>query len=95
MTSQQILSLLTKYQIDYQLYRHPAVFTSKEADQYLKDKNFARCKNLFLKTRNGHSFFLIILPENKKLDMKKAKRELNCSSLTFASEEELEAKLGG
>lgn len=94
MNSQKILALLKDHQIKYQLYHHPAVYTSKQADQFLKDKDFARCKNLFLKTRNGQEFFLIILPENKKLDMKRARQELNSSALTFASEEELETKLG-
>ncbi len=94
MDSKQVLSLLKKQHVDYQLYHHPAVYTSEQADQYLKGKDFARCKNLFLKTRNNKNYYLFMLPDKKRLDMKKAKEELNCGSLTFASEKELESKLG-
>lgn len=94
MDSKQVLSLLKQHHVDYQLYHHPAVFTSEQADQYLKDKDFARCKNLFLKTRNNKNYYLFMLPDKKRLDMKKAREQLNCGSLTFASENDLESKLG-
>ncbi len=94
MDSKKILSLMDERKISYKVYHHPAVFTTEDADKYLKDVSFARCKNLFIKTRNGKSFYLVVLPENKRLDMKKAKEQLHCSSLTMASEQELEDKLG-
>lgn len=93
MDSQEILQLLDDKDISYQIFSHPAVYTSKEADKYLGDKDFAKCKNLFVKTRDGKNYYLLILPENKKVDWKKAQSELLSSSLTFASEEELEDKL--
>lgn len=93
MDSQELLSLLDKHDVTYQAFTHPAVSTSKEADQYLKDETFVKCKNLFIKTRDKKSYFLVMLPENKKTDWKKAQKELFTSSLTMADEDELMEKL--
>ncbi|RVU71012.1 MULTISPECIES: prolyl-tRNA synthetase associated domain-containing protein [Lactobacillus] len=93
MNSQEILDLLDKHNIIYQSYDHPAVFTSEEADKYAKNQDFAKCKNLFIKTRNGQQLFMIVLPTSKKLDWKKAVEQLHTSSLTMATEEDLADKL--
>ncbi|NRO76206.1 Prolyl-tRNA editing protein ProX [Lactobacillus helveticus] len=93
MDSQELLSLLDKHDVTYQAFTHPAVSTSKEADQYLKDETFVKCKKLFIKTRDKKSYFLVMLPENKKIDWKKAQKELCTSSLTMADEDELMEKL--
>lgn len=93
MDSQELLSLLDKHDVTYQAFTHPAFSTSKEADQYLKDETFVKCKNLFIKTRDKKSYFLVMLPENKKIDWKKAQKELFTSSLTMADEDELMEKL--
>lgn len=64
MNSQEILQLLDDHDISYQVFSHPAVYTSEEADKYLKDKDFAKCKNLFIKSRNGKkhkvNYFLLV-----------------------------------
>lgn len=93
MNSKELLSLLDKHDVTYQTFTHPAVSTCEEADQYLKDRTFVKCKNLFIKTRDKKSYFLIMLPENKKIDCKKAEKELFTSSLTIANEDELMNKL--
>ena len=48
MNSKELLSLLDKHDVTYQTFTHPAVSTCEEADQYLKDRTFAKCKNLFI-----------------------------------------------
>ncbi|MBN6049366.1 YbaK/EbsC family protein [Lactobacillus helveticus] len=93
MDSQELLSLLDKHDVTYQAFTHPAVSTSKEANQYLKDETFVKCKNLFIKTRDKKSYFLVMFPENKKIDWKKAQKELCTSSLTMADADELMEKL--
>ena len=66
MHTQEILQLLDDHDINYQVFSHPAVFTTKEVDKYLEDEDFAKCKNLFIKSRNGKNYYLLMLPENKK-----------------------------
>lgn len=48
MHTQEILQLLDDHDINYQVFSHPAVFTTKEVDKYLEDEDFAKCKNLLL-----------------------------------------------
>lgn len=93
MNAQEILQLLNDHNINYQVFSHPAVFTTKEVDKYLKNANFAKCKVLFIKTRNAKNYYLLMLPEAKKIDWQKTKAELLSSSLTFATEAELEERL--
>ena len=49
MHTQEILQLLDDHDINYQVFSHPAVYTTKEADKYLKNEDFAKCKTLFIK----------------------------------------------
>lgn len=83
MHTQEILQLLDDHDISYQVFSHPAVYTTKEADKYLKNEDFTKCKTLFIKSRNGKNYYLLMLPENKKVDWKKAQSELLSPSLTL------------
>lgn len=89
MNYQEILDLLDKKEVSYQVFNHPKVTTCEEANQFLKDESFVKCKNLFIKTRDNKSYFLVMLPQDKKINLKKAQEELFTSSLTMASEDEL------
>ena len=40
MHTQEILQLLDDHDISYQVFSHPAVYTTKEADKYLKNEDF-------------------------------------------------------
>ncbi|WP_283621981.1 prolyl-tRNA synthetase associated domain-containing protein [Limosilactobacillus avium] len=83
----QILILLKERQIPYQLINHPPVYTAAEADQYVNGYTFARAKNLFLHSRQG--FFLIMLPDSQRLNMRQLKKQLDTSRLSFARPDEL------
>lgn len=93
MNSQKVFDLLDEHNITYQVFSHPAILTSEEGEQYLKDKNFAKCKCLFIKTHDNKSYFLVMLPDYKKLDWHKAQAELLTSHLTMANKNELLNKL--
>ena len=82
-----ILILLKERQIPYQLINHPPVYTAAEADQYVNGYTFARAKNLFLHSRQG--FFLIMLPDSQRLNMRQLKKQLDTSRLSFARPDEL------
>ena len=51
------------------------------------------CKNLFLRNKRGE-YFLLVLPADKRADLKLVAKLLNLPRLSFASEEELEKILG-
>ncbi|MEI6887393.1 MAG: YbaK/EbsC family protein [bacterium] len=79
--------------IEYILHEHKAVFTTNEANE-INDIPGLQCKNLFLKTKKGDRFYLVILPANEKLDLKNFGNQIIQSKLTFGSKEELKNSLG-
>jgi Ala-tRNA(Pro) deacylase len=91
---EQVLDVFKKLNIEYNLVRHPAIFS--RADEYkVKDIDFngVKCKNLFVKDKKGNQFYLVSLPVVKRADLKKIADELGCSRLSFGNEEELWEKL--
>ncbi len=82
---------LSKYNISYDLYEHPAVFTVAESDKVTQHIPGIRSKNLFLKS--GEQYYLVCMPGEKRLDIKTLKKHLNVKNLYFASPEELKTEL--
>lgn len=87
-----VLTKLDQANIHYQVINHPPVYTAAEADKYVQGYEFARTKNLFLKNNGG--FYLVIIDENKRLDMKRLRQVVHGSRLQFATDEDLKDKLG-
>lgn len=82
-----IYEVLNKLNINYEEVEHKAVYTVKEA-QFIKEKiQGIGCKNLFLKGNN--KYYLYLLEDNKKGNLKELERLLNIKKLHFASNEEL------
>lgn len=90
--SREILQTLKQRQIDYQVINHPPVHTAAEADRYVQGYDFIKAKNLFLHAKS--SYYLVILPDDHRLDMKALRKRLGSGRLSFASDQELFAKLG-
>lgn len=85
---------LKENQIDYILHEHPAAFTCEDADKFCTHIPGLDCKNLFLKTRKGRRHILVILPANKRADLKQIAEILNEKKVSFANAEVLQQKLG-
>ena len=91
---EKVIEVFEKLNIDYTLVRHPAIFS--EADEYkVKDIDFCgiKCKNLFLRDKGKHNYYLVSLPVEKRADLKKISEELGSSRLSFGNEVELWDKL--
>lgn len=90
--SEDILKMLDQQGIDYQLVNHPAVYTAEEADRYTADFNFARAKNLFLADK--HHLYMVIMEDDKRLDIKALRARLSAGRLSFAKDDQLAVILG-
>lgn len=89
----KVLETLKEMQIDYEIITHPPVFTSKEADGYVKDRDGIFSKTLLLSDRKDKNFYLIIIDDKKRLNMKNLSTLLG-QRLHFAKEEKLMQKMG-
>ncbi len=90
---QAVETYLKKHQIVYAQHTHPAVFTCEEARIHCKHVPGLACKNLLLRDKNNNgstrAFYLVIMPAEKKLNMKELAAQLGAQHLTFAKPEEL------
>src|SRR3990167_861411 len=95
MKKMEIKEYLKNKGITFKEVTHQAVYTVEESKKLnIHDElKGIHSKNLFLKNRKGNKFYLIILPENKKLDLELFENKLN-EKLKFANEEELKKILG-
>lgn len=88
-----IFKILDDLKISYDMLEHQAVYTVEEAKQIKNMIEGLGCKNLFLTDKKG-KYYLLILEENKKANLKELAKLLNTSKLTFASSKDLSDILG-
>lgn len=82
-----IESILENLKIKYEEVEHNPVVSAEDA-QYIKTLiKGVGVKNLFLTDKKN--YYLVLLEDNKKADLKKLKEFLHCGHLSFATEEEL------
>ncbi|MFA6475232.1 MAG: prolyl-tRNA synthetase associated domain-containing protein [Patescibacteria group bacterium] len=86
---QLIYDTLAALNIPYQTHSHPPVFTSAEAAQYFEHIPGAHVKNLFLRNRKGDKHYLLIVLDNKTVNLKQLAQLLNEKQLSFASPDRL------
>ncbi|EKP0247389.1 prolyl-tRNA synthetase associated domain-containing protein [Aeromonas veronii] len=89
-----IYSLLDQLAIPYQRVDHPPVFTCEEASRLLPDLPAAKTKNLFLRDQKSERLFLVVSPEEHRVDLKALATALGVKRLSFGSPERLDAVLG-
>ena len=91
---EEIVAMLQEKGVSFELAEHPPVYTIDEmlALKLPHPKDIA--KNLFLRDDKKQNYYLIVLREDKKADLKKIRSVLAARPLRFASEEDLEAYLG-
>ena len=88
-----IYSLLDQLAIPYQRFDHPPVFTCEEASKLLPDLPAAKTKNLFLRDPKSERLFLVVSPEDHRVDLKALATMLGVKRLSFGSPERLDAVL--
>lgn len=90
---QIVYEALEKMGISYDIVEHPPVFTTEEADSYIVGKEGVRTKTLFLCNRKKTAYYLVIMDDSKRLDMKKLGKIINEKGLSFCSPEILMEKM--
>jgi len=91
---QKVFNALESMNIPYDVVEHPAVYTIEEMDELNIDSKNQVVKNLFVRDDKKQRYFLIVLQKDKRVDLKKLRRQLNCRPLSFASEESLFKYMG-
>lgn len=87
----EVINVLEKLGIEYKRVEHRPVFTVAEAKKTCEIKGIG-CKNLFLKT--NQNYYLVLMEDSKRANLKGISKQLNISRLSFASKKELDNLLG-
>ncbi|MFV0517555.1 MAG: prolyl-tRNA synthetase associated domain-containing protein [Aminipila sp.] len=90
---QKVYETLKKMNITYDLIEHPPALTTEEADSYIVGKPGARTKSLFLSNRKKNAYYLVIMDDKKRLDMKKLGEIVNEKGMSFSAPEKLMEKM--
>ncbi len=84
-----VYEVLDRLNIEYEKYEHPAVFTCEEADIYTSGLKGVHTKNLFLRNKKGSKHYLVVMKEDKTLNVKEFGEKISEKNLSFASPERM------
>lgn len=86
---QKLYDILNLLEIKYTRYEHPALFTVGDEEKLNISFPGQNCKTLFLRNRKGDIHYLVVLDDKKHADLKFLAKQIDSTSLSFASEERL------
>lgn len=91
---EKVYQVLDDLQITYEVVNHPPALTTEDADLFIEGKEGVRSKTMFLSDKKKRSFYLFILDEKKRLDMKTLGEVIHVKGLKLGSAEDLKEKMG-
>ena len=89
----EIYSLLEEKQIPFEKHEHEAVYTMEEMEKAGINRYGCICKNLFLRDAKGKTHYLVSVPDECRVDLKRLGEKLGNVKLSFASAERLDKYL--
>jgi Ala-tRNA(Pro) deacylase len=92
--SDDLLLLLGRNQLPYELVEHEPVFTIAEALAATPEIGGIKTKNVFLRDGKGTRHVLVIVPHDQRLDLAALARTLEASKLSMGSPDRLQRHLG-
>ena len=88
-----VYQFLADHQIDYKRHDHPAVFTVADVERLVPPLPAAKTKNLFLRDKKGERHFLVVVPAQKRVDIKALGAVIGSGRLSFGSPDRLKRYL--
>ena len=82
-----VYNILKNLNINYEVMSHKPVYTSEEAIFITNKMGGIGVKNLFLKSK--HNYYLVLIPENKRANIKYIESQILDGHLSFANDDNL------
>ena len=80
--------------IKFQLVEHPPATTTELADKYIEGIDGVRTKTMFLTNRKKTAYYMLIMDDTKRLDMKRFGELVGAKGIKLASADNLCDRLG-
>lgn len=90
----KVTEYLKSIGVSYELIRHPAVITTDESRLVIHVENCMSCKSLYVKDKKSDNFYLVVLPFDKRAEMRRLASYVGAAKFEFATEEKLLSDLG-
>ncbi len=89
-----VYQFLADHHIEYKRHDHPPVFTVADVERLVPPLPAAKTKNLFLRDKKGKRHFLVVVPAQKRVDIKALGAVIGAGHLSFGSPDRLKRYLG-
>ena len=90
---QQVAKKLQELGITYDVVEHPPAFTTEQADSYIEGLEGVRTKTMFLTNKKKTQYYLLIMDDQKPLDMDDFKEQVGANRIRMASTESLAERM--
>lgn len=90
----KVTSYLDSIGVSYELLHHQAVVTTEESRQVVRVEGCMACKSLYVKDKKSDNYYLVVLPFDKRANMRGLASYVGCAKFEFATEDKLLADLG-
>ncbi|UCG11396.1 MAG: prolyl-tRNA synthetase associated domain-containing protein [Deltaproteobacteria bacterium] len=89
-----LYKFLEEHNIEYERHDHPPVYTVEDVNRLVPPLPAAKTKNLFFRDEKGRRYFLVVVPAEKRVDIKRLPGVIGSSRLSFGSPNRLNKYLG-
>ncbi|PTO36265.1 prolyl-tRNA editing protein [Enterococcus mundtii] len=86
-------SKLNELKIPFEIVDHPPALTTEEADSFIEGIEGVRTKSMFLTNKKKTAYYLLIMDDQKRLDMDRIKEITGEKRIKMASEDSLMEKM--
>lgn len=90
---QQVAKKLQELGITYDVVEHPPAFTTEQADSYIEGLEGVRTKSMFLTNKKKTQYYLLIMDDQRPLDMDDFREQVGANRIRMASAESLAEKM--
>lgn len=91
---QEVLDFLDKNGIDYSLHFHPKAVSVEDSLRLIHIPDCLGCKSLFVKDKKSDRYFLVVLPNDVRANMRFLAHYVDSEKFEFATEDKLMEYLG-
>ena len=90
---QKVKAKLDELGINFDVVEHPPVLTTEQADSYIEGLKGVRTKTMFLTNKKKTQYYLLIMDDQKLLDMDDFKEQVGANRIRMASLDSLAEKM--
>ena len=89
----KVVEMLNGLDIPFDIVEHEPALTTEQADSFIEEIEGIRTKTMFLTNKKKTAYYLLIMDDQKRLDMALLKELIGASRIRMASSESLFEKM--